>query len=1069
MPRAKGRKLGKGGKVVHTTHGSNDGGDDEQAPMEQDVRTRGELSILERRGLPEIEDTFSAAAQEYYTAAYEITLDLINNPLTEHLAHIRTVAKGSVSNHRTPGKAEKGECAEGVNQDKDRHDEKKEELGRTEKQLTSHQLKRRAILVNSLREYMKRQCDLVETQRQQYTQHLLHAETRSKMKSDETKVRIEGATKKHEALLRECNAEKQGLKKTILDLEEKLQEMEFRHRHDVAEKVSLLKLQWEKNLEALKISNVTKAELKRFQTMHFQHEQTLSLLMTQKRQAKDSCIKMEQVLQSLVREKHYLTRCLHDGVAKNTQQELALAENETRIKLMTERMGELKTTNKGLERELTASRRELEKLSEAQTKSRVDRTKLGLENGSLKSKVEELQKQIGAAKEQSRIRMEESNQNKVSFGKQIIDQKNEIVRLQMEVEKGKDSTQQAEAKSTATLKEKLRELDSHLDGCRLENTTLQNTLHNRDIELTNLRDTYMSEKNIRQEKFGELRKMCTVLLATSRQNGQHLAQVQNNYNRKVQNVRQLNRTFEDLNVQHKLLHNNFKHAMAVSNMNKESEQKKEKEEHRLKEEENNRLMEMLSSPSKRITEAEEKMNSLAMENNAKEKAIKRMQDEAVVVQRELSFLQQDVGNYKQTIRQQKETISRLEIESLKFKSDHEKSKFAASVAEQTNKDIQRRFEKEKELLQLEHTSRQKAIQHELDLVTGDVSMLENKLAKARKLYRERLGEDGVADLGDGVHVPYKTLCKQVAEMKSAALQQNEKMQALVAEKLSVEQTLNNVSHELTSAQIMITKSQEMEQSSKDMIKVLETAQEKLLHDFQKTRKKLKVANEEKSKAVKEYRETIERERQALREMLEEKDALLAKVEKDREDSLNEIIMKMNRKEKELDAVKRANERLNGQVSAFQSGEVRARSSNETKLKIVNDAMKKDTENREKRMQELQFRLKNKENEVKQLQDVRVILQNQVKELKDAERRILTEKEAMDTEKDSLNVQLTGAVSELQGMQQMVCSWENKWQRMQKEFDALQGREAYTKDMAKKLRQWSRKANGLAKRLKVEAR
>ena len=85
----------------------------------------------------------------------------------------------------------------------------------------------------------------------------------------------------------------------------------------------------------------------------------------------------------------------------------------------------------------------------------------------------------------------------------------------------------------------------------------------------------------------------------------------------------------------------------------------------------------------------------------------------------------------------------------------------------------------------------------------------------------------------------------------------------------------------------------MEQSSKDMIKVLETAQEKLLHDFQKTRKKLKVANEEKSKAVKEYRETIERERQALREMLEEKDALLAKVEKDREDSLNEIIMKMN--------------------------------------------------------------------------------------------------------------------------------------------------------------------------------
>ena len=67
------------------------------------------------------------------------------------------------------------------------------------------------------------------------------------------------------------------------------------------------------------------------------------------------------------------------------------------------------------------------------------------------------------------------------------------------------------------------------------------------------------------------------------------------------------------------------------------------------------------------------------------------------------------------------------------------------------------------------------------------------------------------------------------------------------------------------------------------------------------------------------------------------------------------------------------------------------------------------------------------------------------------------------------MQLTGAVSELQGMQQMVCSWENKWQRMQKEFDALQGREAYTKDMAKKLRQWSRKANGLAKRLKVEAR
>ena len=85
------------------------------------------------------------------------------------------------------------------------------------------------------------------------------------------------------------------------------------------------------------------------------------------------------------------------------------------------------------------------------------------------------------------------------MNKTIEEQKNEIAQLQLKVEERSDRRKEVETRTVAELKQKLRESESHLNQCQLQNNTLESALKSRDIEISNLQKNYLSEKNIRQE------------------------------------------------------------------------------------------------------------------------------------------------------------------------------------------------------------------------------------------------------------------------------------------------------------------------------------------------------------------------------------------------------------------------------------------------------------------------------------------------------------------------------------------------------------------------------------------
>ena len=212
MPRGKKRgkppprKVGTGHTAVNP----------EKSIEEQNSKEPGVLKVeknsTELFGFDTDEDVFYTSAQELYTAAYQITLDLINNPLTEHLAHIRTVTESTLSHKPVSENSKNSVNSLGAKEGGEFQRNDTEVLEQTEKQLTAHQLKRQNILVNSLREYMKKQCDLVEMQRQQYSQYVI--EIQGKFATTVTEMESQSCeeVKKLKNLLCSTEKEKQKLK-----------------------------------------------------------------------------------------------------------------------------------------------------------------------------------------------------------------------------------------------------------------------------------------------------------------------------------------------------------------------------------------------------------------------------------------------------------------------------------------------------------------------------------------------------------------------------------------------------------------------------------------------------------------------------------------------------------------------------------------------------------------------------------------------------------------------------------------------------------------------------------------
>ena len=158
-------------------------------------------------------------------------------------------------------------------------------------------------------------------------------------------------------------------------------------------------------------------------------------------------------------------------------------------------------------------------------------------------------------------------------------------------------------------------------------------------------------------------------------------------------MNQCNNSLSNLNINHVLVRNNFKHSYEMHKFQNKIKLQALNKQYEECKEENERLLKIVNSPKNHVVEIEALLKKKVNEYELLEEELHRKDIDFVGLDRTANFLKQDIQKYQNTITEQTEKLSKMELEFLNLKSENEKNCFALKVSQQSNNDLKHRQEK----------------------------------------------------------------------------------------------------------------------------------------------------------------------------------------------------------------------------------------------------------------------------------------------------------------------------------------------------------------------------------------
>ena len=303
------------------------------------------------------------AAHEYYTAAYAITLDLLQAPADSAEGNmVVTASASSAVQNRQNG------------------------------------------LVYSLRDYMLKLTRLVEEQARNQSLSMLNEVNAAEKRASNTEKELILLKQKHAAAMTRVQQEKDEARKQVRLLEEELQRVASQHRVEVSQRVALLRTQMMKDYDQAVRTKTTAEDLGAFQQLVSEQARDLELLQAEKRHTKNAQIRLESQLQSLARERQFFSRSVSEAMKKNSALKVCQEENEARIRQAQEKALQLEAAANAMHVERQELQEQMHhRTVDLGTKTTVC-TRLEAEVVALRKKNEELEAKVKEDTEIQNIR-----------------------------------------------------------------------------------------------------------------------------------------------------------------------------------------------------------------------------------------------------------------------------------------------------------------------------------------------------------------------------------------------------------------------------------------------------------------------------------------------------------------------------------------------------------------------------------------------------------------------------------------------------------------------------------------
>ena len=927
--------------------------------------------------------------------------------------------------------------------------------------------------INDLRDVLHVISDAFQEQEIFFKSSIINEIEDFEVKSKRNKQEIERLGNEKQMVERNLLHEKQILEKKIVNLEHGLQELSIRHREDIAQKIYLLKLKWREEMEQKLHVETSREEILEFENTIATLRRDISVLTAELAQIKEGSKRFENTIHVLAREKGYIERSMEKGIHQNSEFRTELEGAKRSIVHYKEKFANMEVKLKNVERKYDEKSDEIieMRMKLKNTKNELDKKYILIKEKD--SKINNLEKEI----EMLNISVLGLN-NKIHDSSEAFDNS---------VEKNKSTIHELKQKLKKQNTEydaKYEKLNNELNDLRNINLNekianekyimdLQNQLVLEQSSCKNVNHDFTRFKDNYYKTIEELKTNLATLIQHSDENMK--INKTNNMNQWKQDIQikmnQCNNILSNLNINHVLVRNNFKHSyemhtfqnkMKLQALNKQYEECKE---------ENERLLKIVNSPKNHVVEIEALLKKKVNEYELLEEELHRKDADFVGLDRTARFLKQDIQKYQNTITEQTEKLSKMELEFLNLKSENENNCFALKVSQQSNNDLKYRQEKEIELIKIEHESVVKSLHHEIEIKDTELKNIEEKLEEL-KLAKAKLKTEN-PDLQ--IRIKVEAECKQLrAELKDKSSKLDNKIERekiYYEEKERLLSTMKELTTELKIAQKTID---ELKSKVNDYnLKISQIKHEKSQVEFSYKTISHK-ADDLKSESKNQFK-FLEMANQTLKNELKKKEVVCSKLQND----IRNIILKHNN---QMEEKMRLNLILREDYKNLKEYVTKLNADDGEGSNTVN-LLKNELEGMKHSLKKCQDDYKGEisknaklVNETIRLRNLVVSLEQNVKTntsdtdvLSSYNKNLKDKCEKMEQSIQSLKLQYEGALNEIDGLTKMNQMMERKYTRVDAELKEFKLHGENKKVLAMRLKSWSERAKNFAIRLKEEAK